>query len=259
MTDSQATAVREAREQRAWDDDGVWERCTAWSVRVVHVLEGANTRWGERRFEQLIAAAAPGARILDVGCGQGYGTDRLLEQRPLRVLGIDLSREMIATARERLGGDERVEFRRQSTEEPLPERFDLIVGRAILHHVDFREFLARAYRDNLRAGGRMLFMEPMGHPFGVAFHRLVRSAHSPDERPLRRADVSWMRREFPRVGLEGINLLSFPAGIVSTFVFGSAENALMRGADRLDRGALERAPWLAAYARQAIIVIDKPA
>jgi SAM-dependent methyltransferase len=249
--------TREARERQAWDHDDLWEKCAVWVYRVIHVLEGTNTQHGERMFDDLLAAFATGASVLDVGCGQGRGTGELLKAQPARLLGIDISTKMIAEA-QALVTDDRVEFRVQSTAQPLAERFDLIAGRSILHHVDYRELLARAYRDNLLPGGHMLFMEPMGHPLAVAFHRLVRSAHSPDERPLRRSDVAWLQRQFPEVAVHGINLLSFPAGIFSTFLFSSADNRLMRVADRLDRRALEVAPWLAAYARLAIIVIDKP-
>jgi 2-polyprenyl-3-methyl-5-hydroxy-6-metoxy-1,4-benzoquinol methylase len=249
--------TRDAHEQKAWDEDEVFERCDAWVKRVIHVLESPNTQHGERVFEEMIAAVAPGARVLDVGCGSGEGANTLLAHQPAQITSIDISERMIATARAHVS-DQRVEFRVQSTTQPLTERFDLITGRAILHHIDFREFISRTYRDNLLPGGRLLFMEPMGHPFAVAFHRLVRSAHSPDERVLRRSDIAWLKREFPNVSIHGINLLSFPAGILSSFLFRYADNRLMRGADRLDRGALELAPWLSAYSRQAAIVIDKP-
>lgn len=251
-------SLREQREQKAWNEDRVWERCNAWTSRVIHVLKGPNTRRGEQRCDKIIAAAARDARVLDVGCGRGESTLQLLGYEPAYVLGIDISHEMIAVARDSAEGSDSVDFRVQSVQAPLDERFDLIVGRAILHHVDFRELLPRAYEHNLLPGGRMVFVEPMSHPLTIAFHRLVRSAHTPDERPLGRSDVAWLRREFPSVELHGINLLSFPAGILSTFLCASPDNRLMGLADMLDRRLLAIAPWLSTYSRQAIIVICKP-
>jgi 2-polyprenyl-3-methyl-5-hydroxy-6-metoxy-1,4-benzoquinol methylase len=253
-----SATLREQREQKAWNEDRVWERCNAWTSRVIHVLRGPNTRRGEERCEAIIAAAAHDARVLDVGCGRGESTLELLRYGPAHVLGIDISSEMIAVARDGAESVDRVDFRVQSVQAPLAERFDLIVGRAILHHIDFRELLPRAYEHNLLPGGHMVFVEPMSHPLAIAFHKLVRSAHTPDERPLGRSDVAWLHDEFPEVRLHGINLLSFPAGVVSTFLFTSAENCLMRASDALDRRLLAIAPWLSTYARQAIIVIDKP-
>jgi SAM-dependent methyltransferase len=251
--------AREAHEAQAWDDDGgVHERCTAWVQRVIHVIDCPNTQHGERVYEELVATAGRGQQVLEIGCGDGEGTRTLLKYQPAHVLSLDISQRMIEIARGKVV-DDRVEFSARSATQPLAERFNLIVGRAILHHLDYREFLARAYRDNLRPGGRMVFMEPMSHPFAIAFHRLVPSAHSPDERLLRPSDVAWMRRAFPWVALHGINLTSFPAGIVSSFLFASADNALTRAADRLDRRALARARGLATYSRLATIVIDKPA
>jgi SAM-dependent methyltransferase len=252
-------AARGERERRAYDEDGVFERSTAWMQRVIHVFEGPNTRRGEALFSAAASEAARGARVLDVGCGRGTSTLGLLEAKPSYVLGIDVSTREIALAREAAQGLDCVDFRVQSAHEPIADRFDLIIGRSILHHIDFKEFLRRAFDDNLRAGGRMIFMEPMSHPLVLAFHGLVRSAHTPDERPIRRADVAWVRRQFPKVTVYGINLLSFPAGIVSTFCCRSADNRLTRAADRADQSMLRAAPWLAAYARQGIIVVDKPA
>ncbi len=226
--------------------------------RFGHVLGGANTRHGESVYDESIAAGARDARILDIGCGRGESTLQLVRHQPAHALGIDISRQMIAHARAESQYVEAVDFRIQSVQEPLADHFDLIIGRAILHHIDFREFLLRAYEHNLAAGGRMVFMEPMSHPLALAFHKLVRSAHTPDERPLGPAFVAWLRRTFPVVELHGINLLSFPAAILSSLVFASPENGLLRAADTLDRRLLAIAPWLSTYARQATIVIDKP-
>jgi hypothetical protein len=103
----------------------------------------------------------------------------------------------------------------------------------------------------------MVFMEPMSHPMTIAFHRLVRSAHTPGEYPLNLSDVHWLEQAFPRCAVHPINFLSFPAGVLSSYLFRSPDNALTRATDAIDR-RLERREWLRGYARQAIIVIEKP-
>src|SRR5690606_25692027 len=108
---------------------------------------------------------------------------------------------------------------------------DLVFGRSVLHHIDFREFLERIWRDNLEPGGRIVFMEPLSHPMTLGFHKIVRSAHTPDERPISPRDLAWMAEHLPGLQVVPINLVSFPAGVVSTFVFGSADNPLTRASD----------------------------
>src|SRR5213596_1889306 len=70
--------------------------------------------------EQAIArmAVPNDARVLDVGCGSGWAT-RLLAERAEngRVVGIDISDEMIDTAREASAGFRNVEFRVASAEQ----------------------------------------------------------------------------------------------------------------------------------------------
>jgi tRNA (cmo5U34)-methyltransferase len=87
------------------------------------------------------ARCTPGARrVLDVGCGAGDYTLKLLEQLPnLDVTLIDLSRPMLDRAAERIGkatsgsvttiqGDVREVF-------PADGKFDIILAASVLHHL----------------------------------------------------------------------------------------------------------------------------
>jgi SAM-dependent methyltransferase len=249
-------AERARREAAAYDDDRVWERNHAWNVRVSHVLGGPNTARGEEIAERLMAEAlAGGGRALDVGCGDGHSSEAVLALGGSYVLGIDVAPSMIEKAKQ-IEQPGRMEFRLVDAHEPIEGRFDLVFGRSVLHHIDFRAFLERTYEENLAPGGRMAFMEPLAHPMTLAFHRLVPSAHTPDERPLRPADVRWLRERFASTRIVPVNLVSFPAGVLSSFVSKNPANALMRAADRADR-ALERTRLVPFY-RQGFLVVDKP-
>lgn len=247
---------RALRERAAYDEENVFERSHAWHYRVRHVLEGPNSVHGEQLFTRALATSAPQRRVLDVGCGGGQSSREVLELGADYVLGIDVSQSMIDQAVAG-GTSNRLEFRLKSAAEPLDGAFDLIFGRSVLHHIAFREFLDRAYRDNLAPGGRMVFMEPGHHPMTVMFHRFVRSAHTPDESPLGPRDFHWIRSRFTQTRVYAVNFVSFPAGVISTFACSSADNSLMHIADVIDR-ALAGRPRLAPYGRQTIIVIDKP-
>lgn len=91
----------------------------------------------------------PGERILDVGCGEGTLTKRIIE-RGATVLGIDSSAEMIAAAREKgvdalLLAAEDMQFFAQ---------FDAAFSNATLHWVLHKEQAARAIFRALKSGGR---------------------------------------------------------------------------------------------------------
>ena len=199
-------------------------------------------------------AVGAGGRVLDVGCGDGSTARLALDCGATSVLGIEISERQLAGAR----GTEvpgRLEFRVASAHEPIDGGpFDLVVGRSVIHHLDFRELLPRVAEHNLSRDGRMLWMEPLAHPLALAFHKLVRSAHTPDEFPLLPKDLRWIRGRFPGTRIVPINFASFPAGVLSTWIFASPENRLLRTADAIDR-ALARFPVLVPFARQGIIAI----
>jgi SAM-dependent methyltransferase len=257
-SETRAGSAQVDSERAAYDEGTVFEQSDAWNQRVPHVFHAPNTERGELLFAQLIAEAVrSGGRVLDAGCGTGETARQTVELGASSVLAVDLSERFLRDAQQRGDGGGRIEYRLHDLHHPLDGRFDLVVGRSVLHHIDWRPFLQGTYGDNLAPGGRMVFMEPMSHPMTLAFHRLVRNAHTPGEYPLSRGDVRWLETTFPHVAVHPINFLSFPAGVLSSYLFRSPDNSLTRATDAIDR-RLERRGSLRGYARQAIIVIDKP-
>src|SRR5262245_38150594 len=107
------------------------------------------------------ARIGDGKRVLDLGCGIG---DPTLQVAVLvgphgRVLGVDLSEDMIATAKERAAalGLAHVEFRAAdvTTLELAPGSFDVVLGRwSVIYMRDVAATLARV-RKALVPGGRI--------------------------------------------------------------------------------------------------------
>jgi 2-polyprenyl-3-methyl-5-hydroxy-6-metoxy-1,4-benzoquinol methylase len=256
--ETKAASAQVDSERAAYDEGVVFERSDAWNRRVPHVFHAPNTERGEALFARLIGEAVQsGGRVLDAGCGTGDTARQAVELGASEVLAVELSERFLQEARRRGDGEGKIEYRLHDLHHPLEGRFDLVVGRSILHHIDWRPLLQRTYSENLAPGGRIVFMEPMSHPMTIAFHRLVRDAHTPGEYPLSRGDVRWVEQTFPRCAVHPINFLSFPAGVLSSYLFRSPHNSLTRATDAIDR-RLERSGALRGYARQAIIVIDKP-
>src|SRR5687767_6160699 len=76
--------------------------------RIIGLYEDNAAAWTEARgremweqawVDKLIAGLAPGAAILDIGCGNGLPIAGYLAGRGFRVTGIDSSPSLIAAAR----------------------------------------------------------------------------------------------------------------------------------------------------------------
>jgi SAM-dependent methyltransferase len=237
---AQSPRARIEREAEAFDDGSVMANNLRWKARVPHVMNGPNSRFGNERFRRLLGERVAGSRVLEMGCGCGELSRELHEMGASTIYAFDVSSHQIEEAQDRCRDLAGLTFHVQ----------------AILHHIDFREILVTLFETNLRPGGRMIFLEPMSHPLTLGFYRFARSAHTPDEWPITPADVRWLQQRFA-ASVVPINLLSFPAGVVSSLVMSSDENQLMRLADHIDRN-LERRTHLLGRGREGIIVIDRP-
>jgi tRNA (cmo5U34)-methyltransferase len=89
---------------------------------------------GERVLLEQVPLDA--RRVLDLGTGDGRLLALLQHERPQMLgVGLDFSDLMLAAARERYAGDERIELARHDLGEPLPDlgRFDAVVSSMANH------------------------------------------------------------------------------------------------------------------------------
>jgi 2-polyprenyl-3-methyl-5-hydroxy-6-metoxy-1,4-benzoquinol methylase len=113
------------------------------------------------------AGFPPDALVLDAGCGPGLVSRALLDAG-CRVVGVDLSHEMIERARNRCRcDDERARFLQISvfdgSLDPLAP-FDAVLSRYVLHHVESAQaFLVRQI-DLLRPGGIVVVNDHVTDP-----------------------------------------------------------------------------------------------
>jgi glycosyltransferase involved in cell wall biosynthesis/SAM-dependent methyltransferase len=252
-------AQRAAREREAYDEHGVEQAMDAWHGRFPHVFDCPNTRRAERRFDAATRAAVAGQRALDIGCGDGSSSLRLLELGAAFVLGIDVSQSAISRA-QRHAQPGRLEFRVGDVARDVEGQFGCIFGRSILHHIDYRGLLPRLYTEHLDPGGTMLFMEPQGENLLIRLYaRVVASAHTPDERSFARDDLDWLSSHFPDIELQPVNYLSFAAALLTSQLPLGPDNGLLRACDRADEWVARRGPSrLRSHFRQTTVVIRKP-
>ena len=127
---------------------------TPWDARTYDVTSQPQQSWAEDVVGRL-AGIAPDATVLDVGCGTGLVTERLLELVPQgRVLAIDASADMVELARRRLGTRATV-WCQSALDLAVEWPVDAIFSTATLHWVPEHDRLWRVLARALRPGGRL--------------------------------------------------------------------------------------------------------
>jgi SAM-dependent methyltransferase len=122
---------------------------------------------GAAAFELL--NPRPGERILDVGCGEGSLTEKIMAAGTT-VVGVDASPEMVAAAKAR-GLDARLIDAEQL---PFEREFDAVFSNAALHWVRNHDAMLAGVHRALKTGGRFV-AEFGGHGNIAAIQVAIRS------------------------------------------------------------------------------------
>ena len=189
-------------------------------VLMNNPVRAAIQRHYEGPLLERLGGKVPGARVLEIGCGRGVGTEIILQRfAAARVDAFDLDPNMVALARRRLEPfGERVSVQVGDAEAipAAPAIYDAVFDFGIVHHVpDWRRAVAEVARV-LRPGGRFFFEE-------VTRHALRRwSARHFLEHPL---GDRFMGDEFVRaLGYEGLRVEDrWVERVFGDFVIGVAE------------------------------------
>jgi 2-polyprenyl-3-methyl-5-hydroxy-6-metoxy-1,4-benzoquinol methylase len=233
------------------------------TARMAFYGSGVN----EEHFRILLkeAGSLQGKTVLDFGCGLGHTSRVYAELGASRVEGFDISGEKIIVAERnarRDHVDDRVFFRRLAAEDiDYPDNsFDVIIGKAILHHTDLEKTSKQLARV-LRPGGTAYFLEPLAHnPILNLFRWLTPWRRTPTEKPLSLKDLDVFRRAFESVDYRGFYLFGLLAnGLLlvtgSQKLFRSSMTTLLRW----EQPVLTRFPMLQKYCWTALLVFRKGA
>ena len=143
------------------------------------VLSGVNevelTKWSAKYFKKNFLkhlGNEKNIQILEIGCGYGRYTKTILNLGYQNITGIDISREQILYAQEKLGLNnvqvaDAVEFLDQE------KKYDVIILMDVLEHLEltYAILLLRKIQANLRENGRFIIHVPNGlAPLTPPFH-----------------------------------------------------------------------------------------
>lgn len=102
-----------------------------------------------------------GCRVLDLGCGSGYGAASLADTAN-SIVAVDVSAEAVAFASARYQAPN-LSFHRIDAEEPLPfanQEFDVVLSFQVIEHVVDEATYLREARRVLKPGGVMIIVTP---------------------------------------------------------------------------------------------------
>jgi SAM-dependent methyltransferase len=182
-------------------------------------LHGALDLPGGLEIEAALDDFAPAGDVLELACGPGTWTPRLLRDATT-VTAVDAAPEMLAIARKRVGDDDRVRFLLADLFAWRPDRrYDVVFFGFWLSHVPLERFAAfwALVDDCLVSGGRVFFADdayrtPDELVEGAASsiirrqlsngsaHRAVKVPHTPRALERRLAQLGWDFAVSPTAG-----------------------------------------------------------
>lgn len=149
--------------ENKYDDEVFFEKYSQ-MYRSIYGLQGSG-EWHE--FEKLLPDFQ-GKRVLDLGCGYGWHCQYATEHHAQYVLGVDISKRMLETAKQKHAHPQ-IEYRQIAMEDLTlePDSFDVVISSLALHYVKDYEQLVQHIANWLTKGGNFVFS--VEHPVFTSY------------------------------------------------------------------------------------------
>jgi ubiquinone/menaquinone biosynthesis C-methylase UbiE len=215
-------------------------------------------------FERMVKLTGDmkNKKVVDFGCGNGWLTEILL-QNGAEVWAFDISKEAIRLTEavaQKNGHSNRLHTGVMPAEqlEYDDNFFDVVIGVAILHHLDI-EIAAKEIFRVLKPGGTAYFMEPLAYnPFINLYRKKTPDIRSVDEKPLGSEDFMILKRIFNEFKYENYYFLTLFSlfwyyVIKNDRLFCQSRNVLFK----IDELILKHANWIKKYCWYSILQMKK--
>jgi 2-polyprenyl-3-methyl-5-hydroxy-6-metoxy-1,4-benzoquinol methylase len=218
----------------------------------------AITRTSRAEFAALLLRDVAGLKVLEYGCGLGSHSVSLATAGAA-VTGIDISPFAISQASEqavKMGVGGNAQFAVMNAEQTtFPDgSFDRVCGTGILHHLDLRACYGEICR-LLKPGGQAFFSEPMGHnPLINLYRSCTPAMRTPDEHPLRWADLQLAEDYFGSVEKRFYHCLDIGVVPFRNFAFFEVMHSAVAAVDRSLMAAI---PPFRRMAWQVTLILSK--
>jgi ubiquinone/menaquinone biosynthesis C-methylase UbiE len=215
-------------------------------------------------FDDMLAKLGDisGKKVVDFGCGNGW-LSKILLKKHAEVYAFDISEEAVkktTQVAEKAGFLDMLHTDVMPAERLLykDNTFDVVVGSAILHHLDLK-IATKEISRVLKTGGVAYFMEPLGHnPLINMYRKRTPDIRSLDESPLYYKDFNIVKVHFSVFVHHEYYLIT----LLSLFWFYLFKNKKMTLISRnflykIDHLFLKLFPFFKKYCWYSILIMKK--
>ncbi len=233
---------RVEREKKSHEDDDILQESIKLKSKFSHITLYPGFKRLMEQFDNGYKNLT-GKVVLDFGCGKGLDSLKLLNAGAY-VCGIDIAEnyveETISLAKKNGFTERNFNFKVMDAHnlEFESNKFDLVIGNGILHHLDKLIAINSIYKV-LKPGGRLVFKEPLAdNPLLKIFRFFTPKARTVDEEPFSKADlikiIDHKLWETDNVLFCGI--INAPLSIITSYIFPkNPDNFVLKFGDYLER------------------------